>query len=146
MNDIGPRIGSDSTLDYAWRPFPCPPEVHVANRFKEFTEYRQKMNEKILAEDNRVIKRMFSLDNLTYREDTVLDTKTKELMGLVASLVLRCDDCVSYHLSQAGQAGASREEMMETMSIGLVVGGSIVIPHLRRAVEFLDELEIADAS
>ena len=113
----------------------------MANRFKEFTEYRQKMNEKILAEDNRVIKRMFSLDNLTYREDGVLNTKSKELMGLVASLVLRCDDCVSYHISQSVTAGASREEIMETMSIGLVVGGSIVIPHLRRAVEFLDEMD-----
>ncbi|MDX1444246.1 MAG: carboxymuconolactone decarboxylase family protein [Gammaproteobacteria bacterium] len=113
----------------------------MANRFKEFTEYRQKMNEKILAEDNRVIKRMFSLDNLTYREEGALDTKSKELMGLVASLVLRCDDCVSYHISQSVSAGASREEIMETMSIGLVVGGSIVIPHLRRAVEFLDEME-----
>lgn len=113
----------------------------MANRFREFTEYRQKMNEKILAEDNRVIKRMFSLDNLTYREGGALDTKSKELMGLVASLVLRCDDCVSYHISQSVTAGASREEIMETMSIGLVVGGSIVIPHLRRAVEFLDEME-----
>ncbi|MBW3567950.1 MAG: carboxymuconolactone decarboxylase family protein, partial [Proteobacteria bacterium] len=70
-----------------------------------------------------------------------LDVKSKELMGLVASLVLRCDDCVSYHISQCVQAGASRDEMMETMSIGLVVGGSIVIPHLRRAVAFLDEME-----
>lgn len=113
----------------------------MANRFKEFTEYRQKMNEKILAEDNRVIKRMFSLDNLTYREGGALDTKSKELMGLVASLVLRCDDCVSYHISQSVTAGASREEIVETMSIGLVVGGSIVIPHLRRAMEFLDEME-----
>ena len=117
----------------------------MANRSKEFTEYRQKMNERILAEDNRVIKRMFSLDNLTYREEGKLDTKTKELMGLVASLVLRCDDCVSYHISQGVTAGASREEIMETMSIGLVVGGSIVIPHLRRAVEFLDEIQDGDA-
>lgn len=110
------------------------------SRIKEFTEFRQKMNEKILAEDNRVIKRMFSLDSLTYMEGTVLDVKTKELMGLVASLVLRCDDCVSYHLAQCTEAGASREEIVETMSIGLVVGGSIVIPHLRRAIAFLDEL------
>lgn len=118
----------------------------MSKRFKEFTAYRQKMNEKILAEDNRVIKRMFSLDNLTYHESGVLDSKTKELMGLVASLVLRCDDCVSYHISQSVQAGASRDEIMESMSIGLVVGGSIVIPHLRRAVEFLDEMETGDVS
>ncbi len=113
----------------------------MANRFEEFTEFRQKMNERILAEDNRFIKRMFSLDSLTYMEGTVLDVKTKELMGLVASLVLRCDDCVSYHLAQCTEAGASREEIVETMSIGLVVGGSIVIPHLRRAIAFLDELD-----
>lgn len=114
------------------------------SKAKEFSEFRQKMNERILAEDNRVIKRMFSLDNLTYREDGALDTRTKELMGLVASLVLRCDDCVSYHIGQSVAAGASREEIMETMSIGLVVGGSIVIPHLRRAVAFLDEITGAE--
>lgn len=113
----------------------------MANRFEEFTQFRKKMNERILAEDNRVIKRMFSLDNLTYMEGGALDVKSKELMGLVASLVLRCDDCVSYHISQSVQAGANRDEIMETMSIGLVVGGSIVIPHLRRAVAFLDEME-----
>ena len=113
----------------------------MSDRYKEFAEFRKKMNERILDEDNRVIKRMFSLDSLTYMEGGELDVKTKELMGLVASLVLRCDDCVSYHISQSAQAGASRKEMMETMSIGLVVGGSIVIPHLRRAVAFLDEVE-----
>ena len=116
----------------------------MGNRFEEFTEFRRKMNERILAEDNRVIKRMFSLDSLTYMEGGALPVKTKELMGLVASLVLRCDDCVSYHISQCMQAGANRDEIMETMSIGLVVGGSIVIPHLRRAVAFLDEMEEQD--
>ncbi|MDX1626499.1 MAG: carboxymuconolactone decarboxylase family protein [Wenzhouxiangellaceae bacterium] len=112
----------------------------MTDRVKQFTEYRQKMNERLLAEDNRVVKRMFSLDSLTYAEGGALDVKSKELMGLVASLVLRCDDCVSYHVAQSVEAGATREEIMESMSIGLVVGGTIVIPHLRRAVEFLDEL------
>lgn len=112
----------------------------MKSRYEEFTEFRRKMNERILEEDNRVIKRMFSLDSLTYMEGGALDVKTKELMGLVASLVLRCDDCVSYHIAQSTKAGASRDEIMETMSIGLVVGGSIVIPHLRRAVATLDEI------
>ncbi len=119
-------------------------DANKGQKAKEFAEFRQKMNDRILAEDNRVIKRMFSLDNLTYREGGVLDTKTKELMGLVSSLVLRCDDCVSYHISQSVAVGASREEIMETMSIGLVVGGSIVIPHMRRAVAFLDEITDAE--
>jgi len=116
----------------------------MSNRVEQFTEYRRKMNERLLAEDNRVIKRMFSLDSLTYSGAGALDVKSKELMGLVASLVLRCDDCVSYHLAQSVEAGASREEIMETMSIGLVVGGTIVIPHLRRATEFLDEFTGAE--
>lgn len=111
------------------------------DRVTEFTEYRRKMNERILSEDNRVIKRMFSLDSLTYSQDGALSVKNKELMGLVASLVLRCDDCISYHVAKSVEAGASRDEIVETMSIGLVVGGTIVVPHLRRAVEFLDEVE-----
>jgi AhpD family alkylhydroperoxidase len=110
-------------------------------RVKEFAEFRRKMNERILAEDNRVIKRLFSLDSLTYSEGGALSVKHKELMGLVASLVLRCDDCISYHVGKAVDSGASRDEIVETMSIGLVVGGTIVIPHLRRAVEFLDALQ-----
>lgn len=112
----------------------------MGSKYREFAAFRQKMNERILAEDNRVIKRMFSLDSLTYAEGGALDVKSKELLGLVASLVLRCDDCVSYHIARSLEAGASREEIMETMSVGLVVGGSIVIPHLRRAVAFLDDM------
>ncbi len=112
----------------------------MTDRLKQFTEYRRKMNERLLSEDNRVIKRMFSLDSLTFSQDSTLDRKTKELLGLIASLVLRCDDCVSYHIASSVEAGASKEEIMETMSIGLVVGGTIVIPHLRRATEFLDEV------
>lgn len=110
------------------------------DRVEKFNEYRRKMNERILATDNRVIKRMFSLDSLTYSGGGALDIKQKELMGLVASLVLRCDDCVSYHIGKAVEVGASHDEIVESMSIGLVVGGTIVIPHMRRAVEFLDEV------
>jgi len=117
----------------------------MGQRVDQFNEYRAKMNERLLATDNRVLKRMFSVDSLTYMEGGALPVKHKELMGLVASLVLRCDDCVSYHIGKAIEAGASRDEIVESMSIGLVVGGTIVIPHMRRAVEFLDEL-IEDAS
>jgi AhpD family alkylhydroperoxidase len=106
----------------------------------EFNEYRRKMNDRILSTDNLVIKRFFNLDTNAYM-DGALPVKTKEMLGLAASMVLRCDDCVSYHVQQCHEAGVSREEMFEVFSVGLVVGGSIVIPHLRRAVEFLDELE-----
>jgi len=105
-----------------------------------FTAFRQKMNERILAEPNQTIRRFFALDTQAYQSGA-LDTKTKELLGLVASMVLRCDDCISYHIAQCRQAGASRDELFETFSIGLVVGGSIVIPHLRRAVAFLEQLD-----
>ena len=110
------------------------------DRVKEFTAFRQRMNERILAHDNQVVRRFFALDTQTYK-DGALDLKTKELLGLVASLVLRCDDCISYHVAQCRDAGVNRDEFFETFSVGLVVGGSIVIPHLRRAVDFLDQLE-----
>jgi AhpD family alkylhydroperoxidase len=97
------------------------------------------MNEKILARDNLHIKRFFALDSQAY-QDGALPAKTKELMGLVASMVLRCDDCISYHLVQCAQLGATDEELFETFTVALVVGGSIVIPHLRRAVEMLEEI------
>jgi AhpD family alkylhydroperoxidase len=113
-------------------------------RVKAFTEFRQRMNERILAEDNQVVRRFFALDTQTYKPGA-LDLKTKELLGLVASMVLRCDDCISYHIAQCRDAGVTREEFFETFSVGLVVGGSIVIPHLRRAVDFLDQLETAAA-
>ncbi|MFT4198086.1 MAG: carboxymuconolactone decarboxylase family protein [Pseudoxanthomonas sp.] len=111
-----------------------------ADRVRQFTEFRQRMNQRILAEPNQVVRRFFALDTQTYQAGA-LDVKTKELLGLVASLVLRCDDCISYHVAQCREAGVSREEMFEAFSVGLVVGGSIVIPHLRRAVDFLDRLE-----
>ena len=110
------------------------------SRLGEFTAFRQKMNDKILDQGNLDIKRFFALDSRVY-EDGALDTKTKELLGLVASMVLRCDDCISYHVLQAKKAGTTNEEFFETFSVALVVGGSIVIPHLRRAVEFLEEIQ-----
>ena len=113
---------------------------HEKDRIKEFTEFRQRMNQRILEQDNQVVRRFFALDTQTYKEGA-LDVKTKELLGLVASMVLRCDDCISYHVAQCRESGVSREEFFETFSVGLVVGGSIVIPHLRRAVDFLDQLE-----
>ena len=111
-----------------------------ADRVAAFAAFRKRMNERILAEPNQVVRRFFALDSQTYRAGA-LDVKTKELLGLVASLVLRCDDCISYHVAQCREAGVDRDEMFEAFSVGLVVGGSIVIPHLRRAVDFLDRLE-----
>lgn len=110
------------------------------SKYAEFTAYRQKMNKKILAQGNLEIKRFFALDGQVYQPGA-LTAKTKELLGLAASMVLRCDDCISYHVIQAKEAGASRDEIFETFGIALLVGGSIVIPHLRRAVDFLEELE-----
>ena len=107
---------------------------------EEFRKFRERMNSEILAENNLVINRFFALDTRTY-EAGALDVKTKELLGLVASLVLRCDDCVTYHLVRCAEEKVSRAEMFESLSVGLVVGGSIVIPHLRRAVERWNELE-----
>ena len=114
------------------------------DRIGTFTEFRKRMNERILAEPNQVVRRFFALDTQTYAPGA-LDVKTKELCGLVASMVLRCDDCISYHVAQCRDAGVNRGEMFEAFSVGLVVGGSIVIPHLRRAVDFLDKLERGDA-
>jgi AhpD family alkylhydroperoxidase len=110
------------------------------DRVSEFAEFRRRMNERILSEDNQVVRRFFALDTQTYK-DGALSGKTKEMLGLVASMVLRCDDCISYHVAECRNAGVTRDEFFEIFSVGLVVGGSIVIPHLRRAVDFLDQLE-----
>ena len=110
------------------------------NQIEEFNSYREKMNERLLSNDNLVIKRFFNLDTNTYA-DGVLDVKTKELLGLVASTVLRCDDCVKYHLETSFKEGVTKEEMMEAMGIATLVGGTIVVPHLRRAYEFWEALE-----
>jgi len=111
----------------------------VSDRINEFTAFRKRMNERILGQDNQVVRRFFALDTQTYKAGA-LDVKTKEMLGLVASLVLRCDDCISYHVAQCIEAGVGEDEMFEVFSVGLVVGGSIVIPHLRRGVDFLDQM------
>ena len=106
----------------------------------EFNDYRSKMNAEILADNNKIIKRIFNLDTNAFAEGA-LDVKTKELLGLVASAVLRCDDCVKYHLETSHKIGLKKEEVVEALGIATLVGGTIVIPHLRRAYEFWDALE-----
>jgi AhpD family alkylhydroperoxidase len=105
---------------------------------EHFHAFREKLNQRILDQGNLEIRRFWALDSRVY-EDGALDARTKELLGLVASLVLRCDDCITYHLVRCAELGFSDDELFEAFSVGLVVGGSIVIPHLRRAVASLDE-------
>ncbi|RZJ34674.1 MAG: carboxymuconolactone decarboxylase family protein [Flavobacterium sp.] len=112
----------------------------MADIVSEFNDYRSRMNEKLLGDNNKIIKRIFNLDTNAYAAGA-LDVKTKELLGLVASAVLRCDDCVKYHLETCHKEGLSKEEVMEALSIATLVGGTIVIPHLRRAYEFWEALE-----
>lgn len=106
----------------------------------EFNEYRSKMNDVILSHDNKVIKRFFNLDQHAYQEGA-LSQKTKELLGLVASMVLRCDDCIRYHLGTCHALGITKEEVYEVFAIANLVGGSICIPHTRRAAEYWEALE-----
>ena len=110
------------------------------NKVTEFNNYRSKMNDKLLSNDNKIIKRIFNLDTNAFKEGH-LSVKTKELLGLVASTVLRCDDCIAYHLETCFKEGISKEEIMESLSIATLIGGTIVIPHLRRAYEFWEALE-----
>ena len=110
---------------------------------EEFRREREKLNEAVLAREDLNIKRFFGLDSAVYR-DGALPAKTKELLGLVASLVLRCDDCVTYHVIRARELGVTETEFDEVMSIGLVVGGSITIPHVRRAYRAWEETGSAD--
>ncbi|MEZ5039717.1 MAG: carboxymuconolactone decarboxylase family protein [Saprospiraceae bacterium] len=110
------------------------------SKVKEFNDYRAKMNDKLLAEDNKVLKRFFNLDTNAY-QDGALDQKTKELLGLVASMVLRCDDCISYHLGSCYELGVTKAEVFEVFAIANLVGGSICIPHTRRALEYWEALE-----
>lgn len=107
---------------------------------QEFNEYRSKMNNRIIDSNNLVIKRLFNLDTNTYQEGH-LSVKTKEMLGLVASLVLRCDDCIKYHLQKCHENGVTDEEVFEVFSVASIVGGTIIIPHLRRGVEFWDHLK-----
>ena len=106
----------------------------------EFNDYRQRMNEKILAADNKVIKRFFNLDTNTYQAGA-LDVKTKEMLGLACSMVLRCDDCIKYHLGKCHEEKINDEEIYEVFAIANLIGGSIVIPHFRRAVEYWEILK-----
>ena len=106
---------------------------------KEFRDYRARMNEKILASDNKVIKRIYNIDTNTYMEGA-LSSKVKEMLGLATSMVLRCDDCIKYHLEKCHEQGVTTQELFEVFAVANVVGGTIVIPHLRRAVEYWELL------
>jgi AhpD family alkylhydroperoxidase len=106
----------------------------------DFNNYRLLMNEKILAADNKVMKRIYSVDTLAY-QDGALSAKVKEMLGLATSMVLRCDDCIKYHLGKCFEEGVTTEEIFEIFSISNLVGGTIVIPHTRRAVEYWEELQ-----
>ncbi|TKG92350.1 carboxymuconolactone decarboxylase family protein [Puteibacter caeruleilacunae] len=112
----------------------------MSDLIKEFQEYREKMNEKILSADNKVMKRIYNIDTNTYMEGA-LSTKVKEMMGLVSSMVLRCDDCIKYHLEKCHEQGVTTEELFEIFSVANLVGGTIVIPHTRRAVEYWEALQ-----
>jgi len=105
----------------------------------EFNEYRAKMNEVILSKNNLVMKRLWNLDTNTY-EDGALDKRTKEMLGLVASMVLRCDDCIKYHVGKCHELGVNTEELYEIFAVANIVGGTIVIPHTRRAAEYWEEI------
>lgn len=107
---------------------------------KDFNDYRSRMNERILAADNKIIKRIYNLDTNAYSQGA-LDTKTKEAIGLACSMVLRCDDCVRYHVEKCKELGYTTEQMFEIFAIANLIGGTIVIPHLRRAVEFWEALQ-----
>lgn len=107
---------------------------------KQFNDYRARMNEKIKGSDNLILKRIFNLDTNAYAEG-VLDVRTKELIGLTCSLVLRCDDCVKYHLGKCKEANFKTEEVNEAMGVATLIGGTIMIPHLRRAFEYWEALQ-----
>ena len=117
----------------------------MTDTLEDFRRFREAMNERILESDHREIKRFFALDSRAY-EEGALPVQTKELAGLAASLVLRCDDCITYHIVRCKEEGVTRPEFLDAFNVGLVVGGSIVIPHLRRAVARLDELEDIESS
>lgn len=106
----------------------------------EFNAYRERMNERILATKNKTIQKIYNVDHTTYQDGT-LSAQTKEMLGLVASMVLRCDDCIKYHIQECHRLGVQAEEMYEIFGIANLVGGTIVIPHTRRAIEFWDALE-----
>ncbi len=111
----------------------------MSDSIKEFNDYRAKMNDVILSKDNLVIKRLFNLDTNTYAAGA-LEVKTKEMLGLVASMVLRCDDCIKYHLGKCHEQGVTTEEVYEIFAVANIVGGTIVIPHTRRGAEHWEAL------
>jgi AhpD family alkylhydroperoxidase len=111
----------------------------MSEQINAFNEYRSRMNDVILSKQNKVINRLFNLDTNTYAEGA-LDVKTKEMLGLVASMVLRCDDCIKYHLGKCHEQGINTEQMYEIFAVANIVGGTIVIPHTRRAAEYWEEL------
>lgn len=111
----------------------------------EFREYRERMNEKILASDNKVIKRIFNIDTNCYM-DGALSARVKEMLGLATSMVLRCDDCIKYHLEKCFELGVTKAEIFEVFAVADVVGGTIVIPHMRRGLEYWEELEKANST
>ncbi len=117
----------------------------MSDKIDQFNAYRQEMNEKILSQNNKVLKRFFNLDTNAYA-DAALPKKTKELLGLVASMVLRCDDCIAYHLGTCYEEGFTKDEVFEVFAIANLVGGSICIPHTRRAVEYWEALEEKSAN
>jgi AhpD family alkylhydroperoxidase len=114
----------------------------MSELIKEFNDYREKMNAVILSKQNKVLARLFNLDTNTYMEGA-LDVKTKEMLGLVASMVLRCDDCIKYHVGKCHELKVSTEELYEIFSVANIIGGTIVIPHTRRAAEYWEELNLA---
>ena len=111
----------------------------MGNIVQEFNTYRTKMNKKILGSDSKVMKRIYSLDTLTY-QDGALSSKVKEMLGLATSMVLRCDDCIKYHLKKCFELGITTNEIFEIFGVANLVGGTIVIPHTRRALEYWEEL------
>ena len=111
----------------------------MSDQVKEFNDYRSKMNDVLMSKDNLVLKRLFNLDTNTYAAGAI-DVKTKEMLGLVASMVLRCDDCIKYHLGKCKEEGCTTEEVYEIFAVANIVGGTIVIPHTRRAAEYWEEL------
>lgn len=113
----------------------------MKDQIEEFRAYRAKMNERILAADNKVIKRIYNIDTNTYMEGA-LSSKVKEMLGLATSMVLRCDDCIKYHLEKCYEQGVTTPELFEVFAVADVVGGTIVIPHLRRAVEYWELLQV----
>jgi len=112
----------------------------MSDLINDFRDYREKMNKKILSSDNKVMKRIYNIDTNTYM-DGALSSKTKEMLGLVSSMVLRCDDCVKYHLEKCHELGVTTKELFEIFAVANLVGGTIVIPHTRRAVEYWEALQ-----